>query len=333
MLFRSSPGCASGAIAVGAVDKSDARASFSGTGQALDIMAPGVSIYSTLPVNTYGYLSGTSMATPHVAATIALMQQKNPALTDSDIKNVLYSTAKDLGAAGWDSSYGWGRVVADAAVKIVPASGAFDFSINVSPASAAVIQGTGGSGTVTTTLTGGSSQMISLSSNISPTAPTISVGFSPPSGNPGFYSTMTVTTLSGTLVGSYQIMVTGTGGGQTHSTTFTLTVNPATTSNMVVVISTDKEIYSRNSYAQITVKVSDSATPSAGVAGATVQLTITNPKGGSSIRTLTTDSSGSASTTYTIQRNARTGLYHLNAVASAPGYNPGTAVEKTFTVV
>ncbi len=115
----SSPGCASKAIAVGAVDKSDVRASWSGTGLALDIMAPGVNIYSSLPGNTYASWSGTSMATPHISATVALLKQANPALTDAQIKDALYKTAKDLGTAGWDRYYGWGRVNALAAVNYV----------------------------------------------------------------------------------------------------------------------------------------------------------------------------------------------------------------------
>jgi len=114
----SSPGCASKAIAVGAVDKNDVRASWSGTGLALDIMAPGVSIYSSV-IGGYASWSGTSMATPHISATIALLKQVNPALTDSQIKDALYKTAKDLGTAGWDKYYGWGRVDALAAVNYV----------------------------------------------------------------------------------------------------------------------------------------------------------------------------------------------------------------------
>jgi len=119
----SSPGCASGAISIGAVDKSDVRPSWSGSGSALKIVAPGVSIYSSLPGNSYASWSGTSMATPHVSATVALMKHVNPSLTDSQIKSILYSTAKDLGSAGWDKYYGWGRVDAYSAylaVKPVP---------------------------------------------------------------------------------------------------------------------------------------------------------------------------------------------------------------------
>ncbi len=114
----SSPGCASKAIAVGAVNQSDVRTSWSGRGLALDIMAPGVSIYSSI-IGGYASWSGTSMATPHISATVALLKQVNSALTDSQIKDALYKTAKDLGTAGWDKYYGWGRVDALAAVKYV----------------------------------------------------------------------------------------------------------------------------------------------------------------------------------------------------------------------
>lgn len=113
-----SPACASKAIAVGAVDKDDNRASFSGSGLALDIVAPGVSIYSTVP-NGYASYSGTSMSTPHVSATIALLLQANPALTDTQIKEALYKTAKDLGSTGWDIFYGHGRVNASYALSYV----------------------------------------------------------------------------------------------------------------------------------------------------------------------------------------------------------------------
>lgn len=112
-----SPGCASKAIAVAAVNSGDTRPSWSGQGNALDISAPGVSIYSPLPDNDYDFWSGTSMATPHVTAVAALLRDAVPSITDSQIKSALYDTAVDLGSTGWDTDYGWGRVNAIAAVN------------------------------------------------------------------------------------------------------------------------------------------------------------------------------------------------------------------------
>lgn len=115
----SNPGCISGVITVGAVGSNDVIASWSGRGfSAKDhgVVAPGVSLYSAWLGTSYATASGTSMATPVVSGTIALMKQKNPSLTVAQIKSILYTTSKDLGSAGYDTTYGHGRVDAQAAV-------------------------------------------------------------------------------------------------------------------------------------------------------------------------------------------------------------------------
>lgn len=116
----SSPGCISGVVTVGAVDSRDSIASFSGRGYAMKdhgVVAPGVNIFSSWLGKSYATASGTSMATPMVSATIELMKQKNPSLSVSQIKSILYTTSNDLGSRGHDTTYGYGRINAQAAVK------------------------------------------------------------------------------------------------------------------------------------------------------------------------------------------------------------------------
>lgn len=121
-----SPACASRAVAVGAVDRNDVRANWSGKGEALDIMAPGVSILSaysctaagSCPGPWYVRMSGTSMAAPHVTGLVALILEKFPTLTPDKIHSVLTASAKDLGDSGYDALYGHGRVDADDALAL-----------------------------------------------------------------------------------------------------------------------------------------------------------------------------------------------------------------------
>lgn len=80
-----SPGCISSAISVGATDDIDNVASFSNVYPELHVMAPGVAIQSSIPGGGEGSKQGTSMATPHVAGAFAVMRQRDPALTVTEI--------------------------------------------------------------------------------------------------------------------------------------------------------------------------------------------------------------------------------------------------------
>ncbi len=114
----SSPGCASGAIAVGAVNSNNDVVYFSGRGPALDIVAPGDYIYSTL-IDGYGEMRGTSMATPHVAGVVSLLLETDSGLTDSEIKTALYETASPVNKCYkyecifwfWGRCFGGGEIV------------------------------------------------------------------------------------------------------------------------------------------------------------------------------------------------------------------------------
>ncbi|MDP2859737.1 MAG: S8 family serine peptidase [Bacillota bacterium] len=122
----------SSVIAVAATDSSKQRAIFSSTGLAVELAAPGVSIYSTVP-GGYAYYNGTSMASPHVAGTVALIIKSGVTSKDG-IRQRLQATADDLGSAGRDPLYGFGLVDADEAA---PATGSPVVTIT-SPANGAV---------------------------------------------------------------------------------------------------------------------------------------------------------------------------------------------------
>lgn len=108
------PGQYSSVIAVAASDSVNGWASFSSTGPAVAVAAPGVSVLSTYLNGTYAYMSGTSMASPHVAGVAALVIACGITNPDS-VKQRLTSTALDLGTAGRDDYYGAGLVQADKA--------------------------------------------------------------------------------------------------------------------------------------------------------------------------------------------------------------------------
>jgi subtilisin family serine protease len=75
-----------------------------------EVCAPGTSIRSSLAGSTYGNLSGTSMASPHVAGAIALLRSANPAMTGTELKETLLNTAVDYGTPGEDNTYGNGLI-------------------------------------------------------------------------------------------------------------------------------------------------------------------------------------------------------------------------------
>ncbi len=118
----SSPGSLPETIAVGATDRDDLVAWFSGRGPSPwdelkpQVSAPGVDILSALPGGGLGIKSGTSMAAPLTAGVIALLLQANPALTIDQIEAILTQTAIPLGEGHPNNVYGWGLVDAYAAV-------------------------------------------------------------------------------------------------------------------------------------------------------------------------------------------------------------------------
>lgn len=104
-------------IAVSATDTNDAKASFSSWGSFVTLSAPGVSIVTTDNSGGYSTWQGTSFSSPLTAGVAALLMSARPDLSGTQVQSLLYSTAVDLGAAGLDPVFGYGRVNAAAAVQ------------------------------------------------------------------------------------------------------------------------------------------------------------------------------------------------------------------------
>jgi thermitase len=97
-------------ISVAATDSQDAHASFSNANADVEIAAPGVNVLSTVRGGGYATLSGTSMATPHVSAVAGVLRQLFPSENAAAIRNRLDAAVNDLGPAGRDATFGFGRV-------------------------------------------------------------------------------------------------------------------------------------------------------------------------------------------------------------------------------
>ena len=115
-------------LTVGALTPERLRAGFSNFGERIDVFAPGEHVlsllaagswFSTLPVpileGKYVVMGGTSMAAPHVAGVAALVLSQHPGYTAEQVRGLVRSTARDVGAAGWDTLFGYGVVDAGAA--------------------------------------------------------------------------------------------------------------------------------------------------------------------------------------------------------------------------
>ena len=134
-----------GMVTVSATDSNDALASWSSYGPFVALAAPGVGIWTTSSDGTWRAASGTSFASPIAAGVAALVMAAQPSLTASQVEDLLYKSAADLGTSGRDIDFGYGRVDAAAAVAAALATPAADTqapSVAItSPGSASAVSG------------------------------------------------------------------------------------------------------------------------------------------------------------------------------------------------
>ncbi len=145
------PSAYTNAVAVTATNYLDQKADYSNYGSYVDIAAPGGDgndnngdgYMDGVLQNTFGatgegyyFYTGTSMATPHVAGVAASMFAVNPSITNAEVRNILETTADDIGAAGWDQYFGNGLLDGAEAVQQaqggsnIPPTANFTFTVN-----------------------------------------------------------------------------------------------------------------------------------------------------------------------------------------------------------
>jgi subtilisin family serine protease len=115
------PAAYANVIAVGATTADKVRASYSNGGFELEIVAPGSDVEFSYNSNdaSYDSLSGTTLATAHVAGALALALSCDPTLSNVALRSLMQSTAEDLGTAGWDNLYGHGLLRIDSLVNAI----------------------------------------------------------------------------------------------------------------------------------------------------------------------------------------------------------------------
>lgn len=132
-------------LAVAATDRNDLRANFSNHGASwVDVAAPGVDVYATTPGNSYGYSSGTSMASPVVAGVAGVIRSADPSLTPAATRILIQNGCQNVGPF-----VKWGRVNLNNSLPTTVTT----TPIDLAPAATSVYEGTLASGTNASVLT------------------------------------------------------------------------------------------------------------------------------------------------------------------------------------
>jgi len=207
--------------------------------------------------------------------------------------------------------------------------GSPSFTVSATPASLSVVQGTQGSSTITTAISGGFNSAISLTATGAPSGTTVSFNPStipaPGSGN----STMTMTVGSSTPVGTYPITVTASGGGIRQTTTVSLTVT-ANQPSLTVSASPASLTIVQGTQATSTI-----TTAIGGGFNSAVSLTASGAPSGTTVSfnpsTIPAPGSGSSAMTVTVGASTPTGTYSITVKATGGGLAPTTTVSLTVT--
>jgi hypothetical protein len=189
----------------------DTLASFSNFGADVDVIAPGVGIYSTYLNNAYGSMSGTSMATPHVAGAAALYKAGHPTATPAQIRSALIATGSNASWSGdKDSSKEPLLNVATFAAGSPGGGGAtHDASVNTVSTAATVTRGSTATVTASIGNNGSATETVSVAFKETPGGATQTKSLSVAAGASGNVS-FSWATSSSTALGAHTFTVTAT---------------------------------------------------------------------------------------------------------------------------
>jgi len=200
------PACYSTVIAVSATDSSDQRWSDSNYGNKIELAAPGVSVYSTIPGNRYTYLTGTSMACPHASGVAALLWSYNSSLTNTQLRSSLHEAVDDLGSPGKDIYYGYGRINA---YKALTGGEEFQYHFRLDPYANVIHLNTNPEGWLNGYMTGGPANWNPVLGKYEAGRFYMAIDIYPDQ-SPGYYETLflvgTVATRTGQLIRTYDGM-------------------------------------------------------------------------------------------------------------------------------
>ncbi len=305
-------------ICVAATDQADNLAFFSNFGaNSVDLGAPGTNILSTIIGGSYAYFNGTSMATPHVTGSGALILAacaQSTATLKATILNNVDPLASLSGLVRTGGRLNVGKAVSSCATP--------DFALSASPASQTVVQGSGTSYTVTVTPSGGFAGSVSMSVGGLPAGATAS--FSP---NPATStSALSVATAATTPTGTFPLTITGTSGAQTHSTTVSLVVTAPPTPDFSLSGSPTSQTVVQGSGTSYMVTV----TPSGGFSGS-VSLSVSGLPAGASGALSPNPSTSTSTLSVTTSATTPTGSTALTVIGTSGALTRSTTVTLVVT--
>ncbi|MGA8815081.1 MAG: S53 family serine peptidase [Candidatus Sulfotelmatobacter sp.] len=295
---------------------------------------------TTCTANEYG---GTSFATPMWAGYLALVNEQavangnpklgfiNPSLYtiglgssyDTNFHDVTNGSNGYSATTGYDLATGWGSPNGSGLITaLAGSSSTTGFSLSASPASVSVAQGSSGTSTITSTVTGGFDSAISLSATGQPTG--VTVGFTPTSITGAGTSAMKLTVASSTVAGTYNIKVTGTSGSTVETTTVLLTVT-GTTPNFTISASPTSISVARGSSGKSTI-----TTAISGGFDSAIGLSASGQGGAQSVTfspsSIAAPGSGTSTMTVKVGKNARTGTHTITITGTGGGVTHTTTV-------